>query len=90
LLELAKKYYKTTPILYCNYFFYKFFIKNKNQTYPLWIHINESYFVEPSFQNPDCIFWQYKQDKEIINFQETIDFNVFLGDSSEFYALLKK
>jgi hypothetical protein len=46
--------------------------------------------VEPSFQNPDYIFWQYKQDKKIINFQETVDLYVFLGDSSEFYALLKK
>jgi hypothetical protein len=27
---------------------------------------------------------------EISNFQEKVDFNVFLGDSSEFYKLLKK
>ena len=33
---------------------------------------------------------QYKQNMEISNFQEKVDFNVFLGDSSEFYKLLKK
>lgn len=89
-LELAKEYYKMTPILYSEYFFYKVYLKEKNNIYPTWLYLDESSYMEPSFDDPDCIFWQYKQDKKIVNFQEKVDFNVFLGDSSEFYKFLKK
>ena len=89
-LELAKEYYKMTPILYSDYFFYKVYLKKKNNIYPIWLYLNESSYMEPSFNDPNCIFWQYKQDMKISNFQEEVDFNVFLGDSSEFYKLLKK
>ena len=89
-LELAKEYYKMTPILYSDYFFYKVYLKKKNNIYPIWLYLNESSYMEPSFNDPNCIFWQYKQDMKISNFQEKVDFNDFLGDSSEFYKLLKK
>ena len=89
-LDLAKEYYKVTPILYSDYFFYKVFLKKRNTQYPLWLYLNENSYMEPSFNDPNCIFWQYKQDEEINNFQEKVDFNVFVGDSSEFYKLLKK
>lgn len=39
-------------------------------------------------KNPDCILWQYKQDKSILKFNENIDFNVFLGDSTKFKTIL--
>ena len=89
-LELAKEYYGITPILYSDYFFYKVYLKRKNNIYPIWLYLNESCYMEPSFSDPKCVFWQYKHDKEISNFQEKVDFNVFLGDSSEFYKLLMK
>ncbi len=89
-LELAKEYYKITPILYSDYLFYKVYLKKKNNIYPIWLYLNESSYMEPSFKDPNCIFWQYKQDKEISNFQENVDFNVFIGDSSDFYKLLKQ
>jgi lysozyme len=89
-LELAKEHYKVTPILYSDYFFYKVFLKKKNTEYPMWLYLNESSYMEPSFNDPNCVFWQCKQEKAITNFQEKVDINVFLGDSSEFYELLKK
>ena len=89
-LELAKEYYKMTPILYSEYFFYKVYLKKRNNIYPIWLYLDETSCMEPSFNDPNCIFWQYKQDLKINNFQEKVDFNVFLGDSSEFYNLLKK
>ena len=89
-LELAKEYYKITPILYSDYLFYKVYLKKKNNIYPIWLYLNESSYMEPSFKDPNCIFWQYKQDKGISNFQENVDFNVFIGDSSDFYKLLKQ
>ncbi len=72
------------PIIYSEYFFYKILLKSKNPGYPLWLYINESFMMIPNFKNPDCILWQYKQDKKILKFQENIDFNVFLGDSTKF------
>jgi len=89
-LELAEEYYKMTPILYSEYFFYKVYLKKRNNIYPIWLYLDETSCMEPSFNDPNCIFWQYKQDLKINNFQEKVDFNVFLGDSSEFYNLLKK
>jgi lysozyme len=89
-LELAKEYYRMTPILYSHYGFYKEYLKKRNNFYPIWLYLDEGSYMEPSFKNPNCIFWQYKQNKKISNFQEKVDFNVFLGDSSEFYKLLKK
>jgi lysozyme len=89
-LELAEEYYGMTPILYSDYFFYKVFLKKKNNTYPIWLYLNASSNMEPSFNDPNCLFWQYQQDKKINNFQEAkVDFNVFLGDSSEMHRLLK-
>ena len=89
-LELAKEYYKITPILYSDYLFYKVFLKKKNNTYPIWLYLNKSSYMEPSFNEPNCIIWQYKQDKGIRNFQEKVDFNVFMGKTKEFYKLLKQ
>ncbi len=89
-LKLAKEYYKVDPILYSEYFFFKIYLKKKNESYPLWLYFNESFMLRPSFKDPDCLFWQYKQDKKIPNFQEKIDFNVFLGDSSDFNRILIK
>ena len=88
--EVLKEYYRMTPILYSNYGFYKEYLKKRNNFYPIWLYIGEGNYMEPSFKNPNCIFWQNKQNKKISNFQEKVDFNVFLGDSSEFYKLLKK
>jgi GH25 family lysozyme M1 (1,4-beta-N-acetylmuramidase) len=64
--------------------FYKVYLKNKNEEYPLWIYLKEDYGFEPSFSNPDCILWQYKQDQKVKGFPELVDFNVFLGDKGAF------
>lgn len=87
-LKLAKEHYKVTPILYSEYIFYKVFLKSKNNGYPIWLYLDDSFMMEPSFRDPNCIFWQYKQDKRIVNFQEGVDFNVFMGDTKEFNTLL--
>lgn len=89
-LELAKTHFKVKPILYSEYFFYKLFLKNKNNSFPIWLYINENFFMEPSFKNPNCVLWQYKQDKLINDFQEKVDFNVFLGKNEDFKNLLIK
>jgi lysozyme len=87
-LKMAEEYYKVKPIIYSEYFFYKILLKSKNPGYPLWLYINESFKMRPSFKNPDCILWQFKHDKKIINFEENVDLNVFLGDSSKLKTIL--
>jgi len=87
-LKMAEEYYKVKPIIYSEYFFYKILLKSKNPGYPLWLYINESFKMRPNFKNPDCILWQYKQDKKIKNFEEIVDFNVFLGDSSKMETIV--
>ena len=88
-LELAKEYYRMTPILYSHYAFYKEYLKKRNNFYPVWLYLDVGNYTEASFKNINCVFWQYEQNKSISNFQEKVDFNVFLGDSSDFYKLLK-
>ena len=87
-MKLAKDYYKVDPILYSEYFFYKIYLKNKNHSYPLWLSMNEGSMMRPYFKDPDCLFWQNKIDKYMTNFQEKVDYNVFLGDSTEFKKIL--
>ncbi len=87
-LSLAKQHYGVDPILYSEYFFYKLFLKQRNQHYPTWLYINENFMFMPDFKEPACLFWQYRQDKELSGFQESVDFNMFLGDSIDFSRLM--
>jgi lysozyme len=87
-LSLAKQHYGVDPILYSEYFFYKLFLKQRNQHYPTWLYINGNFMFMPDFKEPACLFWQYRQDEELSGFQESVDFNMFLGDSSDFSRLL--
>lgn len=87
-LSLAKQHYGVDPILYSEYFFYKLFLKSRNHGFPTWLYINENFMFMPNLKDPACLFWQFKQDTEISGLQESVDFNLFLGDSSDFSRLL--
>jgi GH25 family lysozyme M1 (1,4-beta-N-acetylmuramidase) len=87
---MAKEYYKVDPIIYSEYLFYKVYLKSRNQNYPLWIYFNENFKMRPSFENPKCLFWQFKHDQSIKNFGEKADLNAFIGDWSDFNKILVK
>jgi lysozyme len=89
-LKLAEDYYGVKPIVYTDYFFFKIFMEGKLNDYPLWLHINKKYKVKPSFNNYNCIFWQYNQKGKIKGIKGDVDLDTFLGDSESFNNLLIK
>jgi lysozyme len=87
-LKLAENYYGVKPIIYSDYFFFKIFMERKVNNYPLWLHIDKKYKVKPSFNNFNCVFWQYNQKGKIKGVKGNIDLNTFLGNSENFNNLL--
>jgi GH25 family lysozyme M1 (1,4-beta-N-acetylmuramidase) len=65
-------------------------MERKLDNYPLWLHINKRFKVKPSFNNFDCVIWQYNQYGKINGINGNVDLNTFLGDSEDFKNLLIK
>jgi lysozyme len=89
-LKLAENHYGVKRIVYTDYFFFKIFMEGKLNDYPLWLHINKKYKVKPSFNNFNCVFWQYNQKGKIKGIKGDVDLDTFLGDSESFNNLLIK
>jgi lysozyme len=89
-LKLAENHYGVKPIVYSDFAFFKIFMERKLDDYPLWLHLNYKFKVKPSFNNFDCIFWQYNQKGKIEGVSGEIDLNSFLGDTESFNSLLIK
>ena len=87
-LKLAENYYGVKPIVYSDYFFFKLLMERKLDNYPLWLHINKKFDVKPSFNNFDCVIWQYNQYGKINGINGNVDLNTFLGNSEDFKNLL--
>lgn len=87
-LKLAEKHYGVKPIIYSSRRFFKRFIENDlDGKYPLWIYINESKNVKPSFDDFECPLWQYSHTGSIDGIRGDVDLNYFMGDSLKFESL---
>lgn len=87
-LKLAENYYGVKPIVYSDFFFFKLYMERKLDDYPLWLHINKRFKVKPSFNNFDCVIWQYNQWGKVNGINGYVDKNTFLGNSEDFKNLL--
>jgi lysozyme len=87
-LELSEKHYGVTPIVYTEYLFFKVFLDGEIDTkYPLWIYIDESYSLKPSFNDYNCVLWQYSHTGVVNGVDGDVDLDSFLGDSLSFESL---
>lgn len=87
-LELAEAHYKVKPIVYSDYFFFKALMEGKvDSKYPLWLFVDKRYKVRPSFDNYDCLFWQYSQTGKVEGVSGHVDLDMFMGDSVDFENL---
>lgn len=87
-LDLAEKHFGVTPIIYTEHFFFKMFLDGEIDTkYPLWIYVDESFLVKPSFNNYDCVLWQYSHTGNISGIKGDVDLDCFMGDSLSFESL---
>jgi len=90
-LKLAENQYKVKPIIYSDYLFFKIFMDGKiDEKYPLWLYINHKFKVAPSFNDYECIFWQYTHSGRINGIKGDIDMNYFIGDDESFNDILIK
>ena len=89
-LKLVEDHYGVKPIVYSSLIFFKVFIENKiGHEYKLWLYSNELFLVKPSFDNYDCVVWQYNQKGEVNGIDGIVDLDKMLIDSVQLQLLLK-
>lgn len=87
-LEMVEKEYNVKPVIYTNLHFYKNFLKDSFDQYPVWI----AHYLQPERPriNRKWTFWQHSESGHVNGIRTYVDFDVFSGDSSEFKELLLK
>lgn len=85
-LVMIEQRYKVKPIIYTNVGFYKNFLGEMFDEYPLWI----AHYLEKDQPRIDrkWIFWQHNESGHVNGINTYVDFNVFNGDSTSFRKLL--
>jgi lysozyme len=85
-LVIIENYYGIKPIIYTNVDFYKQYLKDEFDEYPLWV----AHYLQkdrPRIHRP-WHFWQHSEQGRVNGILHKVDFNVFNGDSTEFRGLL--
>jgi len=87
-LITIEQHYKVKPVIYTNVDFYKNFLQDKFDDYPLWV---AHYYVKdkPAISR-NWVFWQHNEKGRVNGIDAYVDFNVFNGDSSSFREMLMK
>lgn len=85
-LNLVETHYQVKPIIYTNADFYKKYMGDDFEDYPLWIaHYYER--KQPRIKR-EWQFWQHNDRGRVNGINGPVDFNVFNGDSLAFARLL--
>ena len=85
-LTTIQDYYHVIPLVYTNVDFYKQYLKDDFDGYPLWV----AHYLQkerPSIYR-DWAFWQHSEGGRVSGIDTHVDFDVFNGDSTEFRKLL--
>jgi len=85
-LTTIQDYYHVLPIVYTNVDFYRQFLKDDFDSYPLWV----AHYLQKERPRTyrDWVFWQHSEAGRVNGIVTRVDFDVFNGDSSEFRKLL--
>ncbi len=85
-LQVIEEHYRVKPIIYTNVDFYRRYLGDDFDSYPLWAaHYYQH--AEPRINRP-WTFWQYSEEGRVNGILSRVDFNVFNGDSLLFRNLL--
>jgi lysozyme len=85
-LQTVHDYYHVMPMIYTNVDFYKQYLKDDFDGYPLWV----AHYLQkerPSIYRA-WAFWQHSEAGRVNGILTRVDFDVFNGDSTEFRKLL--
>jgi len=83
-METAQNYYGVMPIIYTNVEFYKQYLKDDFDRYPLWV----AHYLQKERPRIYWNFWQHSESGRVNGIFTKVDFNVFNGDSLEFRKML--
>ena len=85
-LQTIEDYYGVKPLIYTNVDFYKQYLNQGFEDYPLWVahYLRQD---KPRITR-EWKFWQYNEGGRVNGVYTKVDFNVFNGDSTEFRKLL--
>lgn len=85
-METVGQYYHVTPIIYTNVEFYRKYLQDDFDRYPLWV----AHYLQ--MERPriyrDWHFWQHNEAGSVEGISTRVDFDVFNGDSVEFRKML--
>ncbi len=85
-METIQGYYGVMPIIYTNVEFYKKYLKDDFDKYPLWV----AHYLQK--ERPriyrDWNFWQHNENGQVNGILTRVDFDVFNGDSLDLRKLL--
>ena len=85
-LKTIEFYYQVKPIIYTNVEFYSTYLSGIFDNYPLWVaHYKVKH--QPGISRT-WSFWQHNDVGRVDGIANTVDFNVFNGDSLEFKNLM--
>ncbi len=87
-LYAAELAYGVKPVIYTNADFYKAYLSDEFDDYPLWV----AHYLRPTEPriSRDWHFWQHSERGRVNGISGKVDFNVFNGDSTDFAKLLMK
>jgi len=85
-IDIIQINYSVQPIIYTNVEFYKKYLKDDFDKYPLWV-VHYLQKERPRIYR-DWNFWQHNESGHVDGIINKVDFDVFNGDSLEFRKLL--
>jgi lysozyme len=87
-LLIVEKQYGIKPVIYTNIDFYKNYLQNNFDDYPIWI----AHYLQPEKPRIErkWSFWQHNENGRVNGIKTPVDFNVFSGDSLDFANFLIK
>ena len=76
----VEKQYGIKPVIYTNIDFYKNYLQNDFDDYPIWI----AHYLQPEKPRIErkWSFWQHNESGRVNGIKTPVDFNVFSGDST--------
>jgi lysozyme len=88
-LVLAENHYKIRPIIYTNADFYRRYIKDNLDEYPLWIADYSGWELN-RYDDSTIHFWQHSKSGYVEGIRGAVDYNVFLGKAEELKEMCVK
>lgn len=88
-LVLAENYYGVRPIIYTNADFYRRYIKDNLDEYPLWI-ADYSGWTLNRYDDTTIHFWQHSKSGYVEGIRGAVDYNVFLGEAEALKGICVK